>query len=417
MQQEPTHPPENILTVSLEEAGMKLLRFLERRLPGPPSQSMLHKWIRTGQVRINGGRAKPFSLLQERDSVRVPPFATMADRDNSAGTFPDTPSQASPRGSTNTLQDARTGYPSHSLPLQRLEAAGIPVIAAADGLLVMNKPGGLAVQSGSGQEDSVAGRLKEAWQGYVYHPAPAHRLDRHTSGLLLAGLRHSSQQALHRAFAEQGTITKDYLAWAAGAWPEDAPCLLTDRLYKERATTHGIGFGKEGMRAHPGGQCRRLSEYVEGEESPLYVHNQATIKRKDTPEGFACAAVIPVTRGTIHGRTATLLLVRLFTGRTHQIRVQLASRGFPIIGDGRYGGPSFIQMLLHAWRLQIPWDIAPELSAFAADNTQSSVRDTPTTQLPPPANVFSAPPPWPTPLMPEEAELTPALARLETALL
>ena len=51
----------------------------------------------------------------------------------------------------------------------------------------------------------------------------------------------------------------------------------------------------------------------------------------------------------------SLLRIRLFTGRTHQIRVQLSSRGFPIIGDVKYGGPKSPQgMLLHAWRLALP---------------------------------------------------------------
>jgi 23S rRNA pseudouridine955/2504/2580 synthase len=66
--------------------------------------------------------------------------------------------------------------------------------------------------------------------------------------------------------------------------------------------------------------------------------------------------VVPVLRT---GKT-TLLAIRLHTGRTHQIRVQLSGRGFPILGDRKYGGPACPQgMLLHAWKLVLP-GLAPE---------------------------------------------------------
>ena len=61
------------LQVTAAEAGQKLLQFLSRRFEEP--QSVLHRWIRTGQVRINGGRAKPFDRVELNDEIRVPPFA------------------------------------------------------------------------------------------------------------------------------------------------------------------------------------------------------------------------------------------------------------------------------------------------------------------------------------------------------
>ena len=69
------------LQVTAAEAGQKLLQFLSRRFEEP--QSVLHRWIRTGQVRINGGRAKPFDRVELNDEIRVPPFAgagTKAER-------------------------------------------------------------------------------------------------------------------------------------------------------------------------------------------------------------------------------------------------------------------------------------------------------------------------------------------------
>ena len=82
-------PDPNTVIVDPREGGQKLLQFLQRRLDQPPS--LLHRWIRTGQVRINGGRAKPFGLVAAGDSVRLPPFALGMSRRSKA-----TGGQASP---------------------------------------------------------------------------------------------------------------------------------------------------------------------------------------------------------------------------------------------------------------------------------------------------------------------------------
>ena len=87
-------PDPNTVIVDPREGGQKLLQFLQRRLDLP--SSLLHRWIRTGQVRINGGRAKPFGLVAAGDSVRLPPFALGMSRRSKA-----TGGQASPeQGST-----------------------------------------------------------------------------------------------------------------------------------------------------------------------------------------------------------------------------------------------------------------------------------------------------------------------------
>ena len=63
------------LTVSRAESGQKLLNFLQRRIEAAAGE--LHKWIRSGQVRVNGGRSKAFDRVSEGDLVRVPPFAAL----------------------------------------------------------------------------------------------------------------------------------------------------------------------------------------------------------------------------------------------------------------------------------------------------------------------------------------------------
>lgn len=280
-----------LVRVHNREAGEKLLRFLERRLLDAPPASVLHRWIRTGQVRINGGRAKPFTLLREDDEIRLPPFAA-------------------PR----PLEDGPVGPPDLGPDL--------PVVFLADDLLVLAKPGGLAVQPGTGLNDSVADRLRAAYAGAAFIPAPAHRLDAPTSGLLLVPLTQRSRTELHAAFAA-GTIHKEYLAWAAGNPTDDGPFEMRDTLTKQ---IDGHGF-------------ERVASSPEGKEARATV---SVVARVPAPP-------------------AALLRILLHTGRTHQIRAQLAGRALPLFGDRKYGGPPYSTLLLHCFRLTLPDGRAFEL--------------------------------------------------------
>jgi 23S rRNA pseudouridine955/2504/2580 synthase len=273
-----------LMRVHKREAGEKLLRFLERRILDAPPASVLHRWIRTGQVRINGGRAKPFTLLRENDEIRLPPFAE-------------------PRA----VEDGPSGPPDLGPDL--------PVVSFAHDLLVLAKPAGLAVQPGTGLTDSVTDRLRTVYAGAAFISAPAHRLDAPTSGLLLVPLTQHARTELHAAFAA-GTVHKEYLAWAAGTPADDAPFEMRDTLSK-RADGHGF---------------ERVAPSPEGKE--------------------ARAAVSVVAR--LSAPSATLLHILLHTGRTHQIRAQLAARALPLVGDRKYGGPPHSTLLLHCFRLGLP---------------------------------------------------------------
>jgi 23S rRNA pseudouridine955/2504/2580 synthase len=195
----------------------------------------------------------------------------------------------------------------------------------------------------------VTGRLARALSGQPFLPAPAHRLDRHTSGLLLAGRTHLAQTRLQRALARGKGITKDYLAWVAGRWEEE-PCLLADVLRRERGQD-----GREVMRALPGGRISPLRPGGRAPENPA--------PEEVVPGEARCLAIraglLPApSAAPLFSGPASLLLIRLLTGRTHQIRIQTASRGFPVLGDGRHGGFRFPLLLLHAWRLRLAADLA-----------------------------------------------------------
>lgn len=288
--------PASHVTVTRAEAGQKLVRFLERRLPGIPRSAMM-RWIRTGQVRLDGKRCKPFAIVREGQDVRIPPHG----EGESASTKPTAPTNGT---------------------------ASLDIIHKDQDLLVVNKPAGLPVQPGTGHDDSVVTRLRGMFAREVFVPAPAHRLDRDTTGVLLVGASHAALKQLSQGFA-QGRIHKTYLAWVQDSWPHSHEILLQDSLQKqgvpgrERVAT---GSGKTALaKVRPAGTSGKTKQPADVPPPPL---------------------------------PATLLQIQLLTGRTHQIRVQLSSRGFPLLGDGKYDGPTDYPdkqgLLLHAWRVDLP---------------------------------------------------------------
>ncbi|MFZ5426573.1 MAG: RluA family pseudouridine synthase [Thermodesulfobacteriota bacterium] len=316
------------LVVTQAEAGQKLIQYLGRALGPDMPGSVFMRWIRTGQVRLDGKRAKPFDRVEAGQAVRLPPFAELAPGRGQA----DAPSRPAAGETPESLHDAKTapGPAAASLPATVALASirdaatgeslvhppGLGVIAGTDRWLVIAKPAGLPVHPGSGWTDSVQTRIGQAFRGEAFVPTLVHRLDRDTSGVLLAARTHRALTAAHEAI-RSGEAVKEYLCWVRGEWKLSAPgeaVEMTDRLEKSGPE------GRERMKAGGEGRLARLSA------TPLLIEN-----------GHA------------------LIAVRLFTGRTHQIRAQLSSRGHPIVGDAKYGGGR-PPMLLHAWMLTILGD-------------------------------------------------------------
>lgn len=261
------------------EAGQKLLRLLSRRLALP--ESLLHRWLRTGQIRLNGRRSKPFEVVKAGDIIRLPTFANRLNADAAA---PDVPS-------------ADSGLP--------------PIIDAVDGIWAFAKPAGLAVQGGTGLNENLADMLARVYAGHAFIPAPAHRLDRQTSGVLLIGASFPALRQLQQWFAK-GLMQKEYLAWTHGRFPSEGDCLL--RHYLEE------------------------SDKVTAFNAPAPNRHEARC----------------LVRPILHRADCSLLHIRLLTGRKRQLRAQLAAMGTPVAGDSRYGARPGASMLLHSCRIFTP---------------------------------------------------------------
>lgn len=284
-----TAPQVQHLTVDEESDGQRLDNFLIRHLKGVP-KTHVYRIIRSGEVRINKGRAAADSRIQQGDVLRIPPVR---------------------------ISERVAEKVAHPAP-----AREFAVLLEDDELLAINKPAGVAVHGGSGVSFGVIEQLRQA------RPAArclelVHRLDRETSGILLVAKKRSALRRLQDQFRERET-GKTYLALVTGDWPANLK-VIDSPLHKYLL---------------PDGE-RRVK--VVGRDDPDGMRSVSLVKVRQRMAGF------------------TLLEVTIKTGRTHQIRVHLASQGHGIAGDDKYGDfelnktlqrNGLRRMFLHAWRLQ-----------------------------------------------------------------
>ena len=218
-----------------------------------------------------------------------------------------------------------------------------PVLLEDDALIAIDKPAGVAVHGGSGVSFGVIEQLRTARPAAKFLEL-VHRLDRETSGILLVAKKRSALLALQDQFRERET-GKTYLALVEGAWPANKKVLDAP-----------------------------LAKYLLPEGEP-----RVRVVAKDHPDAMRAITLVRVLARVTLPDDATplsLLAVTIKTGRTHQIRVHLASAGHAIAGDDKYGESErqralqklgLKRMFLHAWRLQFSHPASGERIALQAD--------------------------------------------------
>ena len=277
------------LTVDEESAGQRLDNFLIRHLKGVP-KTHVYRIIRSGEVRVNKGRASADTRIETGDVVRLPPV----------------------RISDKVAEKAARPAPGREFPL----------LLEDDALMAIDKPAGVAVHGGSGVSFGVIEQLRQA-RPQAKLLELVHRLDRETSGILLVAKKRSALKHVQDQFRERET-GKTYLALVQGQWPEKLK-VIDSALHKFLL---------------PDGERR------------------VRVTSNEDPDGMRSITLVKVAE---RWDACSLLEVTIKTGRTHQIRVHLASQGHPIAGDDKYGDfewnkalqkQGLKRMFLHAWRLQ-----------------------------------------------------------------
>ncbi|HSV53238.1 MAG TPA: RluA family pseudouridine synthase [Burkholderiaceae bacterium] len=317
----PATPQAKLVEVDDDSAGQRLDNFLIRQLKGVP-KTHVYRIIRSGEVRVNKGRAAADTRVQAGDVVRLPPVRT----------------------SEKAQEKLEKPAP----------AREFPILLEDDCMIAIDKPAGVAVHGGSGVSFGVIEQLRQARPQAKFLEL-VHRLDRETSGILLVAKKRSALTHLQDQFRERET-GKTYLALVTGSWPANKKVI----------------------------------------DQPLHKYLQADGERRvkvvsqDDPDGMRSITLVKVAQ-KLDG--FTLLEVTIKTGRTHQIRVHLASAGHPIAGDDKYGDfelnktlqkRGLKRMFLHAWRLQFQHpvvaerielraDLPPELQAFVSHVTPSPI--------------------------------------------
>lgn len=297
-----------MIEVTQDEGQQRLDRWLRRRFP-QLAQGRIEKMCRKGEIRVDGTRVRANTRVEPGQSVRVPPL-------------PDAPDlKPDPSGpATVSAQDA--------------ELLQNSVIYRDDDVLVINKPAGLAVQGGSGQRRHLDALSTALRFGYEEKPRLVHRLDKDTSGVLLMARTRRAAADLTAAFRHRDT-RKIYWAAVAGV---PAPRTGTIRYGLVKAGGHGAGGEGEKMR------CLH----------PDQVDKTPGAKRATTDFTVMDAA---------GSRVSWVALVPV-TGRTHQLRAHMAELGHPIVGDGKYGGSSQVN-LGDGWGAQLGGEVSRKLHLHA----------------------------------------------------
>lgn len=291
------------LHVTENEAGQRLDKLLAKFLNQAP-KSFLYKMMRKKNIVLNGKKCTGNEKLKQGDSIKLF-FSDETIEKFSAGTY------AIPKKEKINM---------------------LPIIYEDEQVLLMNKPVGVLSQKAKDSDVSAVEILinylmetnqlsKEQFR--TFHPSICNRLDRNTSGILVAGKTLPALQEMNRFFKER-TIAKYYR------------CLVKGRVIKSE-------------------------DYIKGYLVKDQKTNKVSITKKKTEEGVPIETEYCVIQSNDE---VSLLEVHLITGKTHQIRAHLASIGHPIIGDYKYGDKQINEMyrqayglklqLLHAYRLEMP---------------------------------------------------------------
>ena len=270
------------LIVATGEGGQRLDRWFRRQFPHIP-QGRIEKMCRKGEIRVEGGRVKPATRVEDGQSVRIPPL-------------PEADAPEAPRQARISEADARM-----------IREA---VLYRDDHIIALNKPAGLPTQGGTGQARHVDGLAEALIFDAGEKPRLVHRLDKDTSGVLLLARSRKAAEGLTRAFRARDA-RKIYWAATAGV---PSPRMGTIRFGLVKAPGHGkSGEGEKMHTIHPDAVART--------------------------EGAKPATTDYATLTALGTRAAWVALVPV-TGRTHQLRAHMAAIGHPIVGDGKYGHQS-----------------------------------------------------------------------------
>lgn len=236
-------------------------------------KSMVYRIIRKGEVRVNKKRIKPEYKLQCGDIVRIPP-----------------------------VRVSQAPVIAPSAKLTNVQKLADSILFENEGVIVINKPARMSVHGGSGVDYGVIEALRSLRPEARYLEL-AHRLDRETSGCLIIAKKRSALRKLHEQFREK-TMHKQYLALVCGKFPNKI------KLVNAPLVKNVLSSGERFVKVDPNNGKPSITDF--------------NIRQV-------------ITAANNQEDVVTLIECAPRTGRTHQIRVHLQYKGYPILGDDKYG--------------------------------------------------------------------------------
>ena len=313
------------ITITSENEGQRFNKFLGKYFDAAP-QSFLYKMLRKKNIKRNHGKASGNEILQSGDVIEIYMTDETIAKFRKDGTVPvfDT--------KTSKIEPVSRSLEKHN-PFD-----GIEVIYEDQDVLILNKPVGILSQKATADDYSLNERIVEYYQmkekrDSLFTPSVCNRLDRNTSGMILAGMSLKGSRVLSHMLKER-LLDKYYLTIVSGR--VEKPSVIKGFLSKKQSHNQVLIY-------------KTFDEAEKnGIEKPAYIETKYE----------------PLAYGKWQQMEFTLLKVKLVTGKTHQIRAHLDSIGHSIIGDGKYGLKSvntilkkefgLRHQLLHAYELSFP---------------------------------------------------------------
>ena len=339
--------------ISEREEGQRLDRYLEKYMPDAP-KSFFYKMMRKKNIVLNGKKVSGSERIQTGDQIKL----FLADetiegfRSGKKAQEVDLGARQMPQakrptnGARHLSQAKRPTNGAQQMPQAKRMEKGVrqgkielqqghydrnlpplQIVYEDAQFLVVNKPVGVLSQKADRNDRSIVEQITDYLADNAaddtFRPGICNRLDRNTSGLIVAGKTVRALQDMNKRFKER-TICKYYL------------CVVHGSVSKKQY----------------------LKGYLEKDSRT----NKVTVRQQPGPNSVPIATeYLPLQQGMYQGESFTLLQVHLITGKSHQIRAHLASIGHPLVGDVKYStkrASAFDReqlhqrvQLLHAWQL------------------------------------------------------------------
>lgn len=314
-----------LLRVTKNDAGQRFDKYLKRQLKEAPN-SFLYKMLRKKNIVLNGRRAAGSELLCENDEIKL--FLSEETYEKFCGD-----------GCASVKAALDINISSYKAAYKSLK--GIETVFENEHVLILNKPAGILSQKARREDLStnewLIGYLLET--GFTslkalltFKPSVCNRLDRNTSGLLVCGKTLTGSRYMSSIIKDK-SLAKYYYALITGH--ADIDIRMSGWLCKD----------------------------AENNKVTIYQNETAIPSLRKNEAEYIDTSFKAVKLINALGSDITLIEVRLFTGKTHQIRAQLSAMGYPIIGDRKYGSEKINRkfydtgvrnQLLHAYKLVFP---------------------------------------------------------------